>query len=78
MFDEAWAALNITYTGDLITENGHWKELKDFGTTHCTQSTSHRLTANLRKAEAFFHHIYPNLSLKTTSLTPTPVSYDTS
>jgi hypothetical protein len=32
MFDEAWTALNINYIGDLIKENGHWKDVKDFDT----------------------------------------------
>jgi hypothetical protein len=62
MLDEAWNTLNIIYIGDLIIENGQWKELKDIDTTHCTQPTSRRLAGNLRKAAAFFHHNYPNLS----------------
>jgi hypothetical protein len=70
LFEDAWKNFNLKYIGDLITENGHWKKLKDIDTTDCTPSTTRRLKANLRKAEAFFHHHYHNLSLQNTSSPP--------
>jgi hypothetical protein len=39
------------------------------------QPTIRGLTANLRIAEAFLHHYYPNLSLQSTSLTPPASSF---
>jgi hypothetical protein len=70
VFNEAWSALNMHYIGELLMESGRWKELKDINTTQCTQPTIRRLTANLRTAEAFLRHHYPNLSTQSTSLTP--------
>jgi hypothetical protein len=75
VFDEAWSAQNIHYIGKLLVENGQWKKLKDINTTQCTQPTIRRLTTNLRTAEAFLCHHYPNLSMQSTSLTSPPSSF---
>jgi hypothetical protein len=67
--------------GNVINEHEHRRthrgeqsleETKDINTTQCTQPIIRRLTANLRTAEAFFRHHYPNLLLQRTSLTCTP------
>jgi exonuclease III len=61
-FDCAWSTLNISYVGELLTANGQWKSIDAFNTELCTQPTIRRLQTNLRKADAFFRHHYPNLS----------------
>jgi hypothetical protein len=68
VFDEAWTTLNVFYVGDLV-ENGHWNHIEHFNTDRCTIPTIRRLAANLRTAEAFFRHHYPNLPLQINSLT---------
>jgi hypothetical protein len=74
-FDEAWSAINIHYVGELLMENGKWKEMEDINTSQCTQTTIRRLKTNIRTAEAFLRHDYPNLSPRCTTLAPLPPSF---
>jgi hypothetical protein len=67
-FGEAWSTLNVFYVGNLI-ENGHWKHIEDFNPDRCTTPTIRRLAANLKTAEAFLRHHYPNLPLQINFLT---------
>jgi hypothetical protein len=72
LFYEAWTTLNVVCVVDL-TENGHWKQIRDFNTDHCTIPTIRRLAANLKPAEALFRHHYPNLPLQINCLkSPSP------
>jgi hypothetical protein len=61
IFDKMWSTLNIYYLGDLLKDNGDWKEMGHISTERCTQPTIRRLTTNLQIAKIFFQHYYPNL-----------------
>jgi hypothetical protein len=60
-FDDARIDLNCFYVGDLLMDNGHWKQIQGFNLGRCTISTTRRHAASLKIAEAFFCHHYPNL-----------------
>jgi hypothetical protein len=64
IFDNSWKTLNCAYVGDLLLEDGQWKNIHEFDKTHCTKPTIRRLTANLKKSQLFLRHYYPHLPLK--------------
>jgi hypothetical protein len=56
-----------------VTSHEEWS-LEDITTDRCTIPTITKLIANLKRAEAFFRHHTPNLSLQIISLTsPSPI-----
>ncbi|PNF28681.1 hypothetical protein B7P43_G07886 [Cryptotermes secundus] len=69
-FEMTWNRLSINYVGELIKDNGEWIQIEDINTEGCTQPTIRRLKANLKKAEIFFRHHYPNLPAKDTPHQP--------
>jgi hypothetical protein len=70
VFGEAWTTLNMVYV-----ENGHWKHIKYINTERCIIPTVRRLAANLKTAEAFIRHHYPNMLLQINSLTSASPSF---
>jgi hypothetical protein len=68
VFDEDFTTLSAFYAGDVLIENGHWKHIEDFNTDRCTIPPIRRFAANLRTAEAFSRHHYPNLPLQISSV----------
>ena len=73
--DKAWSTINVLYIGQLIKENGQWKQITDFNTDQCTQPTIRRLEANLKAIEEFFRHHYPTLEKGRNPLTPNPLIF---
>jgi hypothetical protein len=51
--------LKCEYIGDLLNENGKWKDIRDFSIEAVSTSTVRRLTVNLKKAKMFIDHYYP-------------------
>jgi hypothetical protein len=60
VFDTTWKNLKCEYIGDLLNENGEWKDVTDFSIEAVSTSTVRRLTVDLKKAKAFIDHCYPN------------------
>jgi hypothetical protein len=74
VFDEDFTILSVFYAGDLLIEDGHWKHIEDVNTDRCTIPPICRFAANLKTAETFPRHHYPNLLLQITSvISPFPV-----